>query len=345
MDNPVAIPTPPSSTNGTDGTVSETSIGGSSFTKECTVCPHCAKLQQEYTKGIKRNNKPGLDQPRNISDTILVSQVNAPHSGIIKIIQLRRPHAKNALSQQMVNKLSNEVEEIHQNAYNESGTPSTRALLLTSAVDNIFCGGADLKERVNMSLPETRAFLSSLRRLLYRLSTLPVPTIACVSGVALGGGLELALACNFRIFARNASVGLPETSLAIIPGAGGTYRLPQVIGASRALDMILTGRRVGAEEALTMGLCNRVVPVAEEDNNYLSLSSEAKRQELLDAGIALASQVTSGGPVAVRAALGVLYGAHDALENAAYETVLCTEDRNEALRAFLEKRRPLYQGQ
>lgn len=344
MDNLIATPTPPSSTNGNDGIVSETSISGSSFTKECTVCPNCAKQQQEFTNSTDSNNKAGLDRSRKIFDTILVSQVHAPHTGIIKIIQLRRPHAKNALSQQMVNELSNEIEKIRLNAYNESDTLSTRALVLTSAVDNIFCGGADLKERVNMSLPETRAFLSTLRSLFYRLSTLPVPTIACVSGAALGGGLELALACNLRIFARNASVGLPETSLAIVPGAGGTYRLPQVVGASRALDMILTGRRVGAEEALTMGLCNRIVPAAEEDEHYLGLSPEAKRLELLDAGIALANQVTGGGPVAVRAALGVLYGSHDALENAAYETVLCTEDRNEALRAFLEKRRPLYQG-
>lgn len=344
MDSNRAIPSPPSSTHGTDGIVSETSVNGSNLATECAVCPNCVKLQQEITNSIDGNNKPGRDNPGKILDTILVSQVDAPHMGIVKIIQLRRPHAKNALSQQLVHELSDEIEEIHQNAYNEAGVRSTRALVLTSAVDNVFCGGADLKERVNMSLPETRAFLSSLRSLFYRLSTLPVPTIACVSGAALGGGLELALACNLRIFARNASVGLPETSLAIVPGAGGTYRLPQVIGASRALDMILTGRRVGAEEALTMGLCNRVVPVADEDGHYLSLSPEAKRLELLDRGIVLANQVTSGGPVAVRAALGVLYGSHDALENAAYETVLGTEDRNEALRAFLEKRRPSYQG-
>ncbi|OIW25912.1 enoyl-CoA hydratase/isomerase [Coniochaeta ligniaria NRRL 30616] len=269
---------------------------------------------------------------------MLVSQVEAEHIGTIKIIHLRRPHAKNAISRQMVRELGDEIEEVHRETC-DNGT-STRALIIASAVDNVFCGGADLKERATMSLADTRSFLSALRNVLYRLSTLPVPTIACVSGAALGGGLELALACHLRVFAQNATVGLPETRLAIIPGAGGTYRLPQIVGTSRALDMILTGRRVHGDEALTMGLCHRLVAADQETRS----NSGAQRLSSLDAGIDLARQISSGGPVAVRATLGMLAGAQDAAENAAYEAVLNTEDRNEGLQAFLEKRVPVYQG-
>jgi methylglutaconyl-CoA hydratase len=371
MDKPSTIQSPPFRTDGTDAVNLESDIGANGFTdgtdavhsksgissngfhKESMVCPNCAKLQQKTTNGANNNNNNkdaaqstpvGFENHSNgkIMETILVGQVEAPHTGIIKIIQLRRPHTKNALSRQMVRELGNEIEEIHRQTYDNSAS-STRALILASAVDNVFCSGADLKERATMSLPETKAFLSSLRSLLYRLSTLPVPTIACVSGVALGGGLELALACHLRVFARNAAVGLPETRLAIIPGAGGTYRLPQVVGTSRALDIILTGRRVYADEAYTMGLCNRLVPAADREVGS-SLESETQRLESLDAGIALASQVAMGGPAAVCAALGVLRGAHDALENAAYEAVLGTEDWNEALQAFLKKRGPVFQG-
>ncbi|KAF3765284.1 ClpP/crotonase [Cryphonectria parasitica EP155] len=354
MDKPSTIHFSPFLTDGTDTANSKSGIKSNGFHKEPIAGPNCAKLSQKTTNGVNRNSNkdaagfpPVLSTPidlenTNILDTILVGQVEAPHTGTIKIIQLRRPQTKNALSRQMVRELGSEIEEIHRQT-NDSSASSTRALILASAVDNVFCSGADLKERATMSLPETKAFLSSLRSLLYRLSTLPVPTVACVSGVALGGGFELALACHLRVFARNAAVGLPETRLAIIPGAGGTYRLPQIVGTSRALDMILTGRRVYADEAHTMGLCNRLVPAADREAGS-SLESETQRLESLDAGIALANQVAAGGPAAVRAALGVLHGAHDALENAAYEVVLSTQDRNEALQAFLEKRGPVFQG-
>lgn len=354
MDKPSTIQSPPFLT---DAVHSKSGIISNGFHRESMVCPNCSKLQQKTTDGANNNNNkdatqspPVLSTPvgfgnlsnEEIMETILVGQVEAPHTGTIKIIQLRRPHTKNALSRQMVRELGNEIEEIHRQTYDNSAG-STRAVILASAVDNVFCSGADLKERATMSLPETKAFLSSLRSLLYRLSTLPVPTIACVSGVALGGGLELALACHLRVFARNAAVGLPETRLAIIPGAGGTYRLPQVVGTSRALEMILTGRRVYADEAYTIGLCNRLVPAANREVGSC-LESETQRLESLDAGIALAIQVAMGGPAAVRTVLGVLRGAHDALENVAYEAVLSTEDRNEALQAFLEKRGPVFQG-
>lgn len=329
-----------------------------------TPCPNCGRLR-DITNGASPIMEDDLRQSTAISntpilangfknsnldhwslgsanlkvlETMVVSQVEAPVMGIIKVIQLRRAKDKNALSQQMVSELSKEIEEIH---HQTSGDiTSTRALIIGSAVVNVFCSGADLKERASMSLPETRNFLTSLRNILFRLSTLPVPTIACVSGVALGGGLELALSCHLRVFAQNASVGLPETRLAIIPGAGGTYRLPKIVGLSHALDLILTGRRVHADEALTMGLCHRLVASGHETDS----NPESQRALSLDAGITLARQITRGGPAALRAALNLLIGGQDALENAAYEAVLSTEDRNEGLQAFLEKRAPVFHG-
>lgn len=294
---------------------------------------------------------PGNHAAAEAGETIITSQVDGAQTGIIKIIQLRRPQAKNALSQQMVRELSAVVEDIHQHAYDDDeqdddqdALAPVRALVLGSAVAGIFCGGADLKERAGQTPSATRGFLAALRHLLTRLAALPVPAVACVAGPALGGGLELALACHLRVFARNAAAGLPETArLAIVPGAGATHRLPRVVGPAHALDLILTGRRVDADEAFRMGLCNRLVPAAGAAGDAI-MSPDMLRREALEAGVALARQITAGGPVAVRAALGVLGGAVDALENAAYESVLGTEDRDEALRAFAEKRAPRFVG-
>jgi enoyl-CoA hydratase/carnithine racemase len=267
--------------------------------------------------------------------TLISNRVDAPHVGTIKIIQLNRPAAKNALSVQMVRELSREIEEIH----HERHTGGTRALIIGSAVDGIFCAGADLRERKNMSLTETQAFLTSLRGLFSRLASLPIPTIACISGRALGGGLELALCCHLRVFSSDAVVALPETRLAIIPGAGGTYRLPNIVGMSNALDMILTGRGVPADEAATMGLCNRLVRAdLREDTPALS-------KRALVSSIQLAEQIADAGPIAIRAAITALSYSCEAVENAAYESVLKTKDREAALDAFSEKRKPILIGE
>ncbi|KAJ5359398.1 uncharacterized protein N7496_011811 [Penicillium cataractarum] len=267
--------------------------------------------------------------------TLISSRVGAPHVGTIKIIQLNRPAAKNALSVQMVRELSREIEEIH----HERHTGGTRALIIASAVDGIFCAGADLKERKDLSLTETQAFLTSLRGLFSRLAALPIPTIACISGRALGGGLELALCCHLRVFSSDAVVSLPETRLAIIPGAGGTYRLPNIVGMSNALDMILTGRVVPADEAATMGLCNRLVRAdCREDTPVLS-------KRALVSSIKLAEQIADAGPIAIRAAITALSYSCEAVENAAYESVLKTKDRKAALDAFSEKRKPILIGE
>lgn len=186
-----------------------------------------------------------------------------------------------------------------------------------------------------MSPGEAEAFVKRLRAAFTALEGLPMPVIAAIEGAALGGGLELALACDLRVAGAKARLGLPETSLAILPGAGGTQRLPRLIGRARAKELIFTARRFGAEEGLALGVVDRAVG-----------SGSA-----LDAALALARQILPNGPVALRAAKAAIDGGMDRdraggleVEEACYARVLPTEDRLEGLAAFREKRRPLYRG-
>lgn len=201
----------------------------------------------------------------------------------------------------------------------------------------------------------TADFLTNLRATLTTLSALPVPTISAIGSLALGGGLELALATHFRVLTSNAVVGLPETRLGILPGAGGTHRLPALIGVGRARDLVLTGRRVGAPEAYFLGVADRLVevlPETEEDAEALREGDKGARARLLAAArgtalseaVRLAGEICEGGPVAVRAALQAVQRPHESVENAMYERVVATEDRDEALAAFAEKRRPVFKG-
>ncbi|MDF1556143.1 MAG: enoyl-CoA hydratase-related protein, partial [Deferrisomatales bacterium] len=195
--------------------------------------------------------------------------------------------------------------------------------------------GADLKERAGMDPNQVRRCLSLIRGVMDKVENLPMPTIAAVNGAALGGGTELALACDLRVVAESAKMGLTETSLAIIPGAGGTQRLPRLIGKAKAKELIFTARRVDAAECLGLGLANRVVPGA----------------ELLGAAHALAAEIGRNGPVALKAAKraidrGMEMDLGNALvfENTCYEMTIPTEDRVEGLTAFREKRKPVYKG-
>ena len=160
--------------------------------------------------------------------------------------------------------------------------------------------------------------------------------------MALGGGLELGLCTTLRVFASSAVVGLPETRLAIIPGAGGTYRLPALIGANRARDLILTGRRVSGPEAYFLGLCNRLVEITPEEEK----EEGRARTKTLEASLQLARDLCEGGPIALTQAMRAIEGWQrgQASENESYEVILKTEDRVEALRAFAEKRKPAFKG-
>lgn len=212
---------------------------------------------------------------------------------------------------------------------------STRAVVLTGAGDRAFCAGADLKERVGMSDSDVRSFLGQLGRTLRALELSDCVFIAALNGAALGGGTELALACDFRVAAPTAELGLTEVQLGIIPGGGGTQRLPRLVGPARAKDLILTGRRINAAEALAIGLVQRLAPEG----------------RLLEVAFGLAEQVAANAPLAVAAAKhavdeGLALRLDDALalEHRHYETVLASEDRLEGLAAFAAKRPPQFRG-
>jgi methylglutaconyl-CoA hydratase len=189
----------------------------------------------------------------------------------------------------------------------------------------------------------TREFLYTLRSTFSRLASLPIPTISAISSTAFGGGLELALCTNFRVMASTAQVGLPETRLAIIPGGGGTFRLPALIGETRARDLILTGRRVSGEEAYFIGLCDRLVQITDDE---LSGGAGVARGKVFEQAVEMATLICEGGPLAVRAAQQAVDGWEkgQASEDLAYDQVLPTADRLEALKAFGEKRKPSFKG-
>jgi len=214
--------------------------------------------------------------------------------------------------------------------------PALRCVVLTGAGDKAFCAGADLKERAAMSEDEVHAFHAGLRRTLVAVEASPQVYVAALNGAALGGGLELALACDLRLASDAAQLGLPEVSLGIIPGGGGTQRLPRLVGVGRAKELILTGRRVPAGEAMAMGLVTEVVAP----------------ERLPEAAIALAGRLARNAPVSLRQAKRAIdQGLHLplaealSLENRLYQACLPTKDRQEALRAFAEKRTPTFTGE
>ncbi|BGO97315.1 methylglutaconyl-CoA hydratase [Rhodotorula toruloides] len=248
----------------------------------------------------------------------------------LSFIQLDRPKAKNALSVQLIRELRELFEEVRFDGW-------TRAVILRSAVPGSFCAGADLKERATMSQLDVARFLYNLRRLLGEIEDLPVPTIAAVDGPALGGGLELALACDLRVAGSTVTkIGLPETRLAIIPGAGGTQRLSRLIGSSRAKDLIFASKILNAGEAERAGVVNYVSAEGQ--------SASEKAEEVV-------GEMLQAGPLALRAAKTAIdTGSQLDLESGldverlSYQTILQTEDRLEGLKAFAEKRKPVYKG-
>jgi enoyl-CoA hydratase/carnithine racemase len=213
---------------------------------------------------------------------------------------------------------------------------SVHAIVITGRGQKAFCAGADLKERQGMSENDIRAQVALYRSELGPLDRSPKPVIAAINGVAFGGGLELALVCDLRVAAKHAMLGLPETTLGIIPGAGGTQRLPRVVGEARAKEMILLGRRISADEALSWGLVNRVTP---------------EGRDVVEDTLAWIDPIANGAPIAQAAALEAIDRSFDTtldlgleLERVSYDRTLVSEDRREALTAFAEKRAPKFRG-
>jgi len=254
--------------------------------------------------------------------------VQCERQGDVVTVLLNRPEVMNCLSFPTLKRFRRLCHELGQDL-------SIRAILITGAGPKAFCAGADLKERRSMPQQLVPSFVRNIRRLMDDVEGLPQPTIALVNGFAFGGGTELLLACDVRVAAPHAQLGLTETSLAIIPGAGGTQRLPRLIGKARAKELILTARRVDAAEAERIGLVNRVAPEG----------------RLGEVGRELAEAIAANGPVAVRAAkraidqgceLPLAEGLE--VEATCYQETLPTSDRLEALAAFAEKRKPRYVG-
>ena len=249
--------------------------------------------------------------------------------GAVEVWTIQGEARRNSLTMAFLRELASRVEAAARDR-------TLRAIVLTGAGERAFCAGADLKERARMTPEEVHGFHAAVRDGFTGIERAPQVFVAALNGFALGGGLELALACDLRVMAEGAEVGLPEVGLGIIPGAGGTVRLPRVVGVARAKDLILTGRRVGAAEALTMGLVSRLAPPA----------------RLREEALALAEQIARNAPISLRQAKRAVDGGFGlpvdealALENRLYQDCLASKDRVEALRAFAEKRSPLFTGE
>ncbi|KAI0721464.1 ClpP/crotonase-like domain-containing protein [Fomitopsis betulina] len=248
------------------------------------------------------------------------------HPGV-SFLSLNRPHAKNAISLRLLKEFRECLEMVQFDT-------SVRVLVVRSSAPGSFCAGADLIERRSMTKPQVDRFLLDLRGALGALESLPMPTIAAIDGPALGGGLELGLACDLRVAGSSVTkIGLPETRLGIIPGAGGTQRLTRLLGLSKAKSLIFTARMLSAADALDMGVVD-----------YVS----APEQTAVDRALELAKDIT---PLALRAAKQAISRAPELslesgldFERAAYEPLLKTNDRIEALNAFREKRAPVFKG-
>lgn len=246
----------------------------------------------------------------------------------IGVIKLNRPEAANALSRQLMKDFHQVIDQL------ESKT-DLRAVVITAEGEKAFCAGADLKERATMNQEQVVETVGEIGKLVSRVESIEVPTIAAINGAAFGGGLELTLACDIRIASGNAKMGLTETSLAIIPGAGGTQRLARLIGLSKAKYYILTAKRFDSLEGKEIGLIEEVVPL----------------DQLQHKALEIAIQIASNGPIGVKMAKQAMEQGynHDLktglkIERKCYMNTIPTDDRLEALQAFKEKRKPNFKG-
>jgi methylglutaconyl-CoA hydratase len=243
-------------------------------------------------------------------------------------VTLNRPDARNALSKDL-------NLELYDLGLALELDMDVRAVVITGAGDKAFSAGADLKERRGVSAQESRPYINAIGSAIHQWSKIRAPTIAMMNGSAYGGGLELALACDLRILAEGSELALTEVRLGIMPGAGGTVRLPRLIGESRAKEMILLGRRVTAQRALEIGLVNAVVP----------------RAQLRAAVDELLLELSGCAPLSVRSAKSAVERSLEVpveeglqIEAFCYDTTLYSDDRDEGLAAFAEGRKPVFQG-
>jgi len=246
----------------------------------------------------------------------------------IGIITLNRPAAANAFNKQLLKELNEAIQaiQIHGSIY---------CTVIIGVGEKAFSAGADLKERKGMTNNEVIDTVRLIGNTITNIEKMPMPVIAALNGVAFGGGLELALGCDIRLAADHITLGLTETSLAIIPGAGGTQRLPRLIGIGKAKQLIYTAKRITAKEAKELGIVEEVT-----DSN-----------QLFDQTIHLAKTIAKNGPIALQQAKTAINNGMQVdlttgmeIEHLSYKETIHTEDRLEGLSAFQEKRKPVYKG-
>jgi enoyl-CoA hydratase len=247
----------------------------------------------------------------------------------IATIVLNRPAALNAINVRLRNRLISIIEEIETNR-------DVRVVIITGSGEKAFCVGADIKERREMSILEMRELRQTGKNIYNLIENLSKPVMAAINGYALGGGFEIALACDIRIASNNSRFGLPEVTLGVIPVGGGTQRLPRLIGSAKAKELIFTGLTIGAQEALEIGFVNQVVPM----------------EKLMNSALEMAVKISNNPPIAIREAKRAINLALNtnletglAFEAEAYLNCYVTKDREEALSAFREKRPPSYGGE
>jgi enoyl-CoA hydratase len=243
------------------------------------------------------------------------------------LLRLNRPEALNALSFSILGEIAAAIDEV--------ATWKVRALVVTGAGDKAFCAGADIKELRGRSMMARKQGAELGQAAFARLERLPFPSVAAINGFAFGGGLELALACTFRLATRNAKLGLPEIKLGLIPGYGGTQRLPRIIGEGRALDMILLGRTVSAEEAVAIGLVHRLV-----------------EGDAVEAAVRFAAEFSSYSLIALGLARDAVLRAHDVpvheglkIEADLSTLAFSTADAEEGMAAFTERRKAVFRDE
>ena len=248
--------------------------------------------------------------------------------GAVAVVTVTRPAVLNALNEATVTELEGAVGRL-------AADDEVRAVILTGAGDKAFVAGADIRELAALTPVTAEALAARGHALCHAIERMGKPVIAAINGYALGGGCELAMACTLRIAADTAKLGQPEIGLGLLPGYGGTQRLPRLVGAGRALEMMLTGAPIDADEAWRIGLVNRVVP----------------RDELLPCTLELARRIAAQAPVAVRyilaaarEGLGMTLADGCAHEASLFGLAAATGDWSEGTRAFLEKRRPRFTG-
>jgi enoyl-CoA hydratase/carnithine racemase len=259
-----------------------------------------------------------------MGDNVLLVEEEA---GVVTLT-LNRPNVMNSLNFPLLHAVREQIESVRFKA-------DVRVIIITGSGEKAFCAGADLKERATLPPEKVKEFIFTIRNLFTSIEQLNKPVIAAVNGIALGGGTELALASDIRIASNNATMGLTETRLAIIPGAGGTQRLPRLVGKGKAKELIFTGGRVNAAEALGIGLVNRI----------------CEPESLMDECQKMAAMICETGPIAIeQAKYAINHGFETdintglAIESNAYWVCIPTEDRLEGLAAFKEKRKPVFKG-